>query len=276
MKAKAVDEALGGQKAGGGWTSCCPSHDDRHPSLSVRDTNDGRVLVRCHAGCDQAQAIAALRARRLWKETDHLRGRFIRPEPSRVGHVRPDRDGKKGTDAALTLGRAATPAADTPIEAYLRSRGIDVSPPPSLRYHAGLKHPSGGRWPAMVALVTRGTDDALLAVHRTFLSRDGAGKAPVTPQKMMLGPCRGRAVRLAPLGDVLMIGKGIETCLAAILATGHPAWAALSTSGLRALDLPTTARRLLASLEHVRMERNENQADRHATGGTSELREENR
>ena len=35
-----------------------------------------------------------------------------------------------------------------------------------------------------------------------------------------------------------MIGEGIETCLAAMQATGHPAWAALSTSGLRALDLP--------------------------------------
>jgi putative DNA primase/helicase len=30
----------------------------------------------------------------------------------------------------------------------------------------------------------------------------------------------------------------IETCLAAMLATGRPAWAALSTSGLRALELP--------------------------------------
>jgi DNA primase len=35
-----------------------------------------------------------------------------------------------------------------------------------------------------------------------------------------------------------MVGEGIETCLAAMQATGHPVWAALSTSGLRALDLP--------------------------------------
>ena len=43
-------------------------------------------------------------------------------------------------------------------------------------------------------------------------------------------------------GDVLMVGEGIETCLAAMQATGHPAWAALSTSGLRALDLPEDVR----------------------------------
>ena len=59
---------------------------------------------------------------------------------------------------------------------------------------------------------------------------------------MMLGPCRGGAVRLAQPGDVLMVGEGIETCLAAMQATGHPAWAALSTSGLRALDLPGDVR----------------------------------
>ena len=53
------------------------------------------------------------------------------------------------------------------------------------------------------------------------------------------GPATGGgAVRLAPLGDVLMIGEGIETCLAAMQATELPAWAALSTSGLRAVDLP--------------------------------------
>jgi hypothetical protein len=59
---------------------------------------------------------------------------------------------------------------------------------------------------------------------------------------MMLGPCRGGAVRLGPSGDVLMVGEGIETCLAAMQAAGHAAWAALSTSGLRALDLPCNVR----------------------------------
>ena len=59
---------------------------------------------------------------------------------------------------------------------------------------------------------------------------------------MMLGPCRGGAVRLANPSDVLLVGEGIETSLAAMLATGHPAWAALSTSGLRALDLPNDVR----------------------------------
>ena len=94
----------------------------------------------------------------------------------------------------------------------------------------------------MVALVTHGTTGSPIAIHRTFLARDGGGKAPVDPQKMMLGPCRGGAVRLGEPGDVLMVGEGIETCLAAMQATGNAAWAALSTSGLRSLDLPRDVR----------------------------------
>ena len=52
-----------------------------------------------------------------------------------------------------------------------------------------------------------------MTVHRTFVAREGNGKAPVEPQKMMPGPCRGGAVRLAAPCDKLMIGEGIETAL---------------------------------------------------------------
>ena len=97
----------------------------------------------------------------------------------------------------------------------------------------------------MVALVTLGQDDVPLAIHRTFLARDGSGKAPVDPQKMMLGPCSGGAVRLGLAREVLMVGEGIETCLAAQQASGIPAWAALSTSGMKALDLPDDVREVI-------------------------------
>jgi DNA primase len=53
MNAESIAKALGGRKAGGGGTARCPAHDDRTPSLSIRDADDGKVLVRCHAGCDQ-------------------------------------------------------------------------------------------------------------------------------------------------------------------------------------------------------------------------------
>jgi putative DNA primase/helicase len=217
----------------------CPAHDDREPSLSIRDADDGKVLVCCHAGCDQERVIVTLRSRGLW--TENFPRRFIRPAP-RASISHPGSDDAKRSKAALAIWQTAISADGSLVETYLASRGLHLPPPPTLRFHAALKHPSCGIWPAMVALVTRGSDDTLLAIHRTFLSCDGGGKAPVDPQKMMRGPCRGGAVRLGLPSDVLMVGEGIETCLAAMGATGHPAWAALSTCGLRTLDLPGDVR----------------------------------
>ena len=59
MTAETIARALGGRKAGLGWIARCSAHDDREPSLSIREA-DGKVLVRCHGGCDQCNVIAAL------------------------------------------------------------------------------------------------------------------------------------------------------------------------------------------------------------------------
>jgi hypothetical protein len=67
MTAEGIAKALGGRRAGAGWMARCPAHDDREPSLSIRQGEDGKVLVRCHAGCEQATVIAVLRSRGLWQ-----------------------------------------------------------------------------------------------------------------------------------------------------------------------------------------------------------------
>ena len=54
------------RRSGNGWTARCPAHEDGKPSLSICDAGDGKVLVHCHAGCDQEQIIANLRSRGLW------------------------------------------------------------------------------------------------------------------------------------------------------------------------------------------------------------------
>ncbi|WP_245701902.1 DUF7146 domain-containing protein [Thalassobaculum litoreum] len=162
----------------------------------------------------------------------------MRSPPVSVPSRQTDPKNSARVKAALSIWRSSKPFEGSLVGAYLASRGLHVSPISRLRFHASLKHPSGSAWPAMVALVTRGPDDTAIAIHRTFLARDGVGKAPIDPPKMMLGPCRGGTVRLAELREPLMIGEGIETCLAAMQATGNAAWAALSTSGLRTLNLP--------------------------------------
>jgi len=223
--------------------ACCPAHDDRTPSLSIRDAEGGKVLVRCHASCDQERVIYALRSRGLWP------GKVTQPskrsKPRQTAASRQARDDANRTAAARAVWDKTIPATGSLVEPYLASRSLHLPIPQIIRFHERLRHPFDGTWPAMVALVTRGHDDKPLAIHRTFLAKDGSGKAHVDPQKMMLGPCRGGAVRLAAAGEVLMVGEGIETCLAAMQARGLPAWAALSTSGLRALDLPSVVREVI-------------------------------
>jgi hypothetical protein len=50
----------GGRRVGGQYLLRCPSHDDRRPSLGVRELDDGRLLVRCYAGCATEDILAAL------------------------------------------------------------------------------------------------------------------------------------------------------------------------------------------------------------------------
>ena len=44
----------------GRWLACCPAHADRSPSLSVRDADDGRVLVHCFSGCGIDEIMGAV------------------------------------------------------------------------------------------------------------------------------------------------------------------------------------------------------------------------
>jgi predicted protein tyrosine phosphatase len=44
------------------WIACCPAHEDKRPSMSIREVDDGRLLVHCFAGCsfeEIAQAAGA-------------------------------------------------------------------------------------------------------------------------------------------------------------------------------------------------------------------------
>ena len=41
------------------WLARCPAHDDRRPSLSIRD-DGGCVLVHCYAGCATGEVLATV------------------------------------------------------------------------------------------------------------------------------------------------------------------------------------------------------------------------
>jgi hypothetical protein len=44
----------------GRWVARCPAHEDRSPSLSIRELNDGRVLVHDFGGCSTEAVLGAL------------------------------------------------------------------------------------------------------------------------------------------------------------------------------------------------------------------------
>jgi uncharacterized protein DUF3631 len=48
------------RRSGSGSIAKCPAHDDRQASLSIGEGRDGRVLLRCHAGCSFEEIMAAL------------------------------------------------------------------------------------------------------------------------------------------------------------------------------------------------------------------------
>jgi putative DNA primase/helicase len=38
----------------------CPAHTDKTPSLSIGETDNGAVLLHCHAGCDTGDVLSAI------------------------------------------------------------------------------------------------------------------------------------------------------------------------------------------------------------------------
>lgn len=48
------------QTGPGRWIARCAAHVDKRPSLTIRELEDGRVLVHCFAGCDARDVLAAV------------------------------------------------------------------------------------------------------------------------------------------------------------------------------------------------------------------------
>jgi putative DNA primase/helicase len=103
VTAETIAKPLGGRKAGAAWMARCPAREDREPSLSIKDADGGKVLVRCHVGCNQEQVIAALKARGNWQGADRRHGTLIRSQPSPTAKDEPDRDDEEHRQKALRV-----------------------------------------------------------------------------------------------------------------------------------------------------------------------------
>ncbi len=108
MTARELVTALGGRWHGSYGTARCPAHDDRDPSLSVRDGVDGEPVVNCFAGCCWRDIKDVLRARGLLPErSDNQAPQPRRYRTPKAPERRPD-DAKQRRQAATAHGiRAA-------------------------------------------------------------------------------------------------------------------------------------------------------------------------
>jgi putative DNA primase/helicase len=220
---------------GDGWVAFCPSHPDgikhgrRSLSLSIKA---GRLLPHCFNGCTYIEILAALgfgkRSRHSFRRTKAL-GDTERAKLNR--------------EIAERIWRQQTRfASGTPVEDYLRSRGITIPIPPSIRFHGALKHPSG---PFVRHAMVAGVQDVngrFAAIHRTWL--DGAQKTALQPEKAALGSIAGCAVRLSTqLENKLALTEGIETGLSILQATTIPTWVSLGTGNF--VELPECVREIV-------------------------------
>lgn len=152
--------------------------------------------------------------------------------------------------AARRLFAMSQSIAGTLAETYLRGRGIaDLSGLSSLRFHPRCCYrPNASAptqtWPALIAAVTD-LEGRISGLHRTWLARDGTGKAPIDTPRRAMGDLLGHAIRFGAATDVLAAGEGIETVLSAHCALPlMPMLAAGSAGHLGAILFPPTVRRL--------------------------------
>jgi hypothetical protein len=174
---------------------------------------------------------------------------LAQPDPERSRQFR-EHAPTGSAKAAKRLWAISKPIAGTIAETYLQRRGVtdcrDLKP---LRFHpqcfyrpedSGLSE----TWPAMIAAVTNDSGE-ISGVQRTWLARDGSGKAPIAIPRKAMGDLMGHAVRFGRPDEIMAAGEGIETMLS--LKGALPAMtvvAALSALHLAAFLFPPSLRRL--------------------------------
>jgi len=198
----------------------CPVHDSSPETLAIRQ-GDRAPLWHCHAGCEPVAVRDGLLAA----------GILVRRHPRDARSDPVPRDRRSAPRWIAGAWTSTAPLAGTPADDYLRSRGLAPPWPDELRWDRRRRR--------MLARATRGTD--LRGLHATSVP----GR-----ERRTHGPVRGAAVRLAAMDDgVLAVAEGIETALAYAALTGTPTWAALSSAGMKHVELPDGLRWLAVAAD---------------------------
>ena len=141
---------------------------------------------------------------------------------------------------AYQLWQQGQPIIGTYADQYLHARGINLPDGiTSLRYHRNLWCSDIGEYTHALIAAVCDENRVFKALHRTYLERGEAEKLNILNNKKMLGPVSGGAVHFGTIENTIAVAEGIETALSFHATTGTTTWACLSTSGLKAIRLPS-------------------------------------
>lgn len=128
------------------------------------------------------------------------------------------------------------------VEQYLNHRGLSCERwPDNLAYHPNVYNfTTNKRHPAMLCAF-QSSDDAVVAVHQTFLAEDGHKiRGKEVKSKLVMGPMKGAAIRLTPTQERVALTEGIEDALSIMQLTDWPCWATGSASNIPVLPVSIT------------------------------------
>lgn len=157
---------------------------------------------------------------------------------------------KERTARALKIWCETKSLKGTIGEQYFKNRGITRDLPDSLRFKEHMWHPSGKRYPAVIARVCN-DDKCFIAVHVIYIDPSTAHKISDAQAKLSFGPISCGAVRLSTLKERLVITEGIEDGLSLLQADPTlSVWACLGTSGLRNVEIPQSVREVVIAADN--------------------------
>ncbi len=248
MDLRTLQRALGGEISAGQLLCPGPGHSRKDRSLAVRLSGNDGFVVHSHSGDDWAECRDFVREKLglpPWQPGDEQR-RTIPQRHTNWDFAAVEAEANEGPRQwskdelsriawARCIWEQSRDPRGTLAERYLHERSLNLPDElagPVLRFHRGCPwrdENAGGTIyvPALIAAFRSIDDDAVTAVHRIALTDDGAKIG-----RRMLGVVHRSAVKLDPAGDLLAIGEGVETCLAARQMSYSPVWALGSTGNI--------------------------------------------
>ena len=244
---------------------------------NFRDDSGGDLLdliAACRFGGNIKDAIAFAK-QRLGLDDGVAPAERRPPPPPRVPDPREDEEAARRSAYALRLYlNAQASIGETPVEFYLRGRGIDLRrlgrQPRALRFHPGVRNTDHDAYfPAMAAAFNNGAGEHVMT-HITFLQqRDGGWKKVAPPAdnpkagaRKMYGATigafcpiwrgqSGKPLRSAPEGETVVIAEGIETALSVAIACPElRVLAAGSVAAMGRVGLPEAVRTVILAADN--------------------------